>query len=312
VHDIEDGYGDPLRIKAIPDFSFRFEDEDYHEDNKTIVAIQKVMVDEYFAKRDTPLSKAGLGALASSAAAIFYIPFVTGMSLHFRFSGQSIPNRSDVKNEHGVKIYFDPVSTHSRQLQTAALIDKVCDDGDGSLKATLGAADTLVWHVAAHEVGHAIYNLEAMCNDSCSVIKTATKSLLEEPRAELTALRTMSLLVEVGMLTPDQAAHHLASFALQDLRRFAMFDAQPTRPYTISAINTYKVYQRTGFVTVDSASSKLRFDFSKGMDALKELGGQFERILDAEDEADGADLEAICEEFQTESDLTRMLVAALK
>ena len=37
---------------------------------------------------------------------IYFIPFKTGISLQFSFSGQSIPNREDVKQAKGVKIYF--------------------------------------------------------------------------------------------------------------------------------------------------------------------------------------------------------------
>ena len=54
-----------------------------------------------------------------------------------------------------------------------------------------------MWHVAAHEIGHAIYGLDAVKD----VIKVSTKTLLEEPRAELTALHTMRLLLPAGLLT---------------------------------------------------------------------------------------------------------------
>ena len=49
---------------------------------------------------------------------------------------------------------------------------------------------TIVWHVAAHEIGHAIYGLDGVKD----TIRVSTKTLLEEPRAELTALHTMTLL----------------------------------------------------------------------------------------------------------------------
>ena len=55
---------------------------------------------------------------------------------------------------------------------------------------------TIVWHVAAHEIGHAIYGLDGMKD----AIKVSTKTLLEEPRAELTALHTMTLLLPAGLL----------------------------------------------------------------------------------------------------------------
>ena len=52
------------------------------------------------------------------------------------------------------------------------------------------AVKQLVWHVAAHEVGHAIYNLESVSDCFSS---PGNKSLLEEPRAELTAMFTLKL-----------------------------------------------------------------------------------------------------------------------
>lgn len=62
-----------------------------------------------------------------------------------------------------------------------------------SLDAQVG---TIVWHVAAHEIGHAIYGLDGVKD----AIKVSTKTLLEEPRAELTALHTMTLLLPAGLL----------------------------------------------------------------------------------------------------------------
>jgi hypothetical protein len=73
-----------LRIKVIPDFSLRFVDEEFAAENAVISKIQVDMV-EYFESRKTELARKGLFALANSFAAIYYIPFQSGMSLHFRF-----------------------------------------------------------------------------------------------------------------------------------------------------------------------------------------------------------------------------------
>jgi hypothetical protein len=48
---------------------------------------------EYFKRRGTPLARAGLSALQQSMAGIYCLPYICGIMLHFRFSGQSIPNR---------------------------------------------------------------------------------------------------------------------------------------------------------------------------------------------------------------------------
>ena len=113
VHDIEYHYGDPLRVKVIPDFSLRFLDASYKDENETIEKIHNLMV-SYFEGRNHILSRNGLKALKGSYAGIYYLPFQSGQSLHFRFSGQRIPNRPEVKASKGVKIYFDPESTRVR------------------------------------------------------------------------------------------------------------------------------------------------------------------------------------------------------
>ena len=40
-------------------------------------------------RRGTPLARAGLQALSSTFAGIYYIPFRTGISLQFAYSGQA-------------------------------------------------------------------------------------------------------------------------------------------------------------------------------------------------------------------------------
>ena len=150
---------------------------------------------------------------------MYYIPFHTGMSLHFRMSGQSIPNRSatppprygrrdlprppissdfrrhaagmmrrddshmsfcvvcvcpglgrtEVKDRKGIKIYFDPVSKAARLVQASALVRRTFVDPE-PLVGALDAVDSLVYHVAAHEIGHAIYSeLVDTCAYSCVV-----------------------------------------------------------------------------------------------------------------------------------------------
>jgi hypothetical protein len=45
VHDIEYGYGDPLRCKVAPEFSVRLKDEAYAKENETISRIQVRLTD---------------------------------------------------------------------------------------------------------------------------------------------------------------------------------------------------------------------------------------------------------------------------
>ncbi|KAK9831583.1 hypothetical protein WJX74_001220 [Apatococcus lobatus] len=284
VHDIEYGYGDPLRTKVAPEFSLRLLDESYAADNAQIGKIQDLMVD-YFKTRTSDLARGGLNALRLSMAGLYYLPFQAGISLFFRFSGQSIPNRSEVRNAHGVKIYFDPVSMAARQVTAKKLAASVLEEP--ARQDCIDTIGTLVYHVAAHEIGHAIYGLDAMKD----AIKVTTRTLLEEPRAELTALHTMCLMVKADMVSEAQMQQHLASFMLCDLRRFAMWDSQATRPYALSAATNWSKAHDLGYITLTSAK-KMTFDDSKAQAFITSCSKDYEDILDAEDGRDGATIEA--------------------
>ena len=52
----------------------------------------------------------------------------------------------------------------------------------------------------------------------------------------------------------------LASFMLQDLRRYAMFDSSATRPYTVSAMACWARAQRLGYITLDPAGKVTALD----------------------------------------------------
>ena len=71
---------------------------------------------------------------------------------------QAIPNRRDVAEDKGIKIYFDAVETAARVEINKALVTRVFHEATAPLGVlstyTSDAVEQLVWHVAAHEVGH--------------------------------------------------------------------------------------------------------------------------------------------------------------
>ena len=304
VHDIECGYGDVLRCKSTPDFSCRFIDEEYSEVNNFIsTKVQNSLV-EYFKARNTEIGNNGINAVQNSMCYIYCIPFASAQSMSFRFSGQSIPNRTEVKNAKGVKIYFDPISTASRIKQTCELVDKVFSNSQ-ELHSYMSAVDIIKNHVAAHEIGHAIYNLDVVKEH----IKLGTRTLLEEPRAELTALSTMKMLFDNKYISKEELTKTLASFAMQDLRRFAMFDKSNLRPYIISAISTYGIYEKLGYVTLQD--DRVHFNHDKVEDVLSAMKELFEKILTAEDVRNGEELEEILTKMQEQSQVVNWLVSKL-
>ena len=278
-------------------------DETFLESNKTIDQVKHIMVD-YFKKRDSKFAKNGIHALLNSHAAIYYIPFCTGMSFHFRFTGQSIPNRDSVKNEKGVKIYFDVISSKSRKEETTRLTKKVFSKAD-ELCSQLSELETIVYLVSAHEFGHAIYNLECVSEH----LRPESSSLLEEPRAELTALTTLKLMFDAKFISEETMKKNLLNFCLDDLRRYAKYDSSATRPYTISSLNCYKIYEKTGYLTL--VNDSIEIDQDKSIDVLNIKSDEYKSFLDAIDELNGEKIEKIGEEMQKECDLTKFLISKL-
>ncbi|KAL4434437.1 hypothetical protein ABPG75_000878 [Micractinium tetrahymenae] len=280
-------------VQVQPEFSLRILDETFATQNKTICQVQSVM-EAYFAQRQGRLAREGLGALQRSLAGIHYLPFLTGASLHFRFAGQSIPNRSDVRAQCGVKIFFDAVSSETRAAAARELALQVLEDP--SRAEAIHALDSTVFLVAPHEIGHAIYSLENLKE----VIRPATKTLLEEPRAELTALHTLRLMRQGSHLEQARVERLLCCFLLSDLRRFAAWDSSTTRPYTVSAMSCWARAAAVGLVTLaEDAQQKVVMHDSKVDTFLEESSRLFEQILAAEDAMDGKAVEAILQQMES-------------
>ena len=261
---------------------------------------------EYFQGRGTKIASDGLNALANTLARIYYIPCKTGISLQFSFSGQSIPNREDVKVQKGVKIYFDAIETEARVNLNLAYVNLVFNEPATIIaKYKPDAVEQLVWHVAAHEVGHAIYNLESVAGE---INNPGMTTLLEEPRAELTAMFTLHLLHSKGVLTLPHLKECLAHFALDALRYFAKFTSEPLRPYIIFQIYAWKTYHKHGYLT-ENSSGLVELDDSKTIAVLEVFCSCYEDILNCEDTMDGAGLQHILDMMAEETDFVKRIVA---
>ena len=311
VHDIEDGYSDPLRAKQGPDFSLRFLDTKYQAQNETIENI-RLLICDYYRSRNTKLSRDGLTALSNTMAGIYYIPFKCGCSLVFSYSGQSIPNRLDVSIEKGKKIYFDAVETQARvELVKAKVLELFADAQTKVIDVYKpDAVEQLVWHVAAHEVGHAIYG----CSNILPKITQDVDRMLEEPRAELTAMFTLRLLYSKDVIKLSELERYLVQFALDGLRYFCKFNSMPLQPYIAFQIHAWNTYFKHGLLSFD-ANSQLCIDATKTLVVLDDFSETFEAMLgflDQNDEAAGDALTALLDQLQLQSECVKKVVALCK
>ena len=168
------------------------------------------------------------------------------------------------------------------------------------------AVDQLVWHVAAHEVGHAIYGIRSIKK----YIQKETNMMLEEPRAELTAMFTLRLLYREKVLSLDELKKHLTHFCLDGVRYFMKYHTISLQPYIVFQVHAYNVYFREGFLSFD-AEGKIVIDVSKTEQVLDSFSSLFEDILDALDlcnEEGGQKLESILGMMKCPSDQTDRVI----
>lgn len=302
VHDIEYAYGDPLKVKVIPDFSLRFIDPEYGDVNKRIEDIHELLI-KYYEDRGTEVVKKGIGAFRSSKAAAYYIPFQSAMSLQFRFAGQSIPNRTEIRRKKGVKIYFDPVTMSLREKQMKKALETVC--GSKEVLDKVDVIPFIVFHLSAHEFGHAIYPVGLMED----VLDGVTRSLLEEARADMTAYTAINLARKSGKYAESELKTALFNSMAFDLRRYVLWDSETLKPYRYSAMNAYKIFEKTGYLSLKD--DRMILDESKYADALDALQSNFERMLGYIDKMDAESMKKQLKEMMEESDLIKWLVSKL-
>jgi len=88
-----------------------------------------------------------------------------------------------------------------------------------------------------------------------------------------------------------------------------MYSSSATRPYTISAINTFKAYERLGYIAWKGDT--LVLDDSKALSVVTAFSQQFDRILTAEDNLNGDEIEEIRRDMEEETPFIQWLVKTL-
>ena len=135
--------------------------------------------------------------------------------------------------------------------------------------------------------------------------------MLEEPRAELTAMFTLRLLYKEKVLNMTELQKHLVHFCLDAVRYFAKFDQISLQPYIVFQIHAYNTYFKHGFLSFDATNKALIIDESKTLPVLDDFSDLFEQILDALDlnnEEGGKMLESILDQMRQPSESTNRAV----
>ena len=149
VHPMEEGYADPIRI--MPEVRVLFQLDEAREMIDAIKARMLEWEQERYGEHE--LYPTFREALLNTQAGVFVTPIYSGEDFDFRFSGQIVPNRSDVRMR-GTKIFMDGNSVRNnvdiyRKCAERYFTKDFLEVYDG-----LVGKETFLYYVIAHECGH--------------------------------------------------------------------------------------------------------------------------------------------------------------
>jgi hypothetical protein len=222
--------------------------------------------------------------------------------------GQSLPNWGPVANEGRgrtvamTNLYTDPDSLSTRRTQAASLFDagamaSYTDD------KTPGLLNTIL-HEAAHNLGpSAEYKVKGKTDDE--LFGGALASLVEELKAQTSALWYVAFLVEKGILTPEAARQIYTDglfWGFGHISRGMYSDSGGRKPYSQLAAIQLGFLIDAGAVKFDPATPAANgtdkgafvLDYDKlpaAIDALMKIAG------DIKAKGDKAAMEALAKKY---------------
>ncbi len=132
---------------------------------------------------------------------------------------------------------------------------------------------------------------------------------MEEWRAERVALTLMLWLYENKRISLKKLQESLFSFALYDLRRFANFNSKTLRPYIISAIDTYNIYEKVGYLKF--VNNKLIVNKNQTLEVLKLFKKDLEFMLKAIVDNNSSIVTKLLNKAEKQGNLVNLLVNTL-
>jgi hypothetical protein len=164
----------------------------------------------------------------------------------------------------------------------------------------------LALFVSPHEYAHAVYDL----GSDHLKMPSEPSALLEEPRAELTAVLTLRLLLKAGIVDQKQMERLILAFAVHDFRYLSFATNSNARAYTISAIYHFTIYEQTGYISYNQ-DGKVVFDLSKSSAVLNALADLCDEMFSRIEAADTPWLLQLLETMEKQTEGTTKLIKVL-
>ncbi len=207
VHPMEEGYADPIRI--MPEVRVLFQLDEARE---MIHLIKGRMLDwEEGLYSGHELYPTFRESLENTHAGVFVTPLYSGEDYDFRFSGQIVPNRSDVRMR-GTKIFMDSNSCRNNVEVYRKCAEKYFTGDFLRRYDELVRKETFLYYVIAHECGHSVL----MGVDTKEKMGDCYRNV-EEYKASHIGLEVLHTMVEA---LPERYLDSLCIFIVTRIVRF--------------------------------------------------------------------------------------------
>lgn len=248
IHMMEVYADTALGRRVNPEYALCFIDDRYQQVNDlTDLTKQKMIrwLQQEFTDNNSLTSS--VPAMQNSQVGVFATT-VSGHRLDFRPAGQNIPNREDVRSEHGVKIFMDMKTMSMRWQAQIELLTKIfgSDFVQQEFSNPMITAYAAGVRVAGHEVAH-----NAFIKPGTSIqLGPENYNQIEEHKADLIAVITA-----FKSLNQEEQVLFLKSLLGANLRALSMRNDQTFHPYYNSTLFILNMMNQLEILAVDAGQS---------------------------------------------------------
>jgi hypothetical protein len=304
VHPMETNYGDPARIRVVPELRVSLKDCKYDYINKNCLKTKKSILRDFKQLYyDLPLTEKSLKLMNNVSLGIYMVTVYSGCYLDFKFIGQIVPNNQKVRLNYGCKIFMDYETTVFKWKKMLKSLKKIFDQKEmEKMLEEFSIDERISVIITGHELGHAAFCLA----QTEKKIGSGILPLLEEAKATFTELSTLRERVKQGDFDKGILRRVIISEIFADLRILRSRGETVAEPYYYEALyrlniflNLQILYQQADKWHIDLNRDKViqfykqaeklyeelayiynNFDAKKAKQFIEQHGVETEKILD--------------------------------
>jgi len=214
----------------------------------------------------------------------------SGVTMDFRYAGQSVPNRPEVQDK-GMKLFMDYPGIWNRLTYMSECAKRCLTPTSFMMLQELLTFDGMHQFVTGHECGHAV-----CITDKLETKFGVRKRFIEETKATLLSIKA-NVMDEAGSdVHYKVACELLAEMTANICRHFqnSMFTKETIQPYIFESMVFCNILMETGFLVVVDGKLHANFGDADVVEAtIKNLLATLDTIMSAYGECDFSPIQEI-------------------